>query len=119
MKFLVDESTGIKVSHFLSTLGYNSLSATEKFLGSTDKVILKIAEAEKRIIITNDKDFGDLIFYHQLNSHGVILLRLADESAQNKIRIIKILLEKYSSRLKGNFVVVSENNIRIRKISKL
>ncbi|OGD66973.1 hypothetical protein A3F08_00170 [Candidatus Berkelbacteria bacterium RIFCSPHIGHO2_12_FULL_36_9] len=116
MKFLVDENTGIKVSHFLSEQGYDSVSATEKFLGFTDKVILKKAEQEKRIVITNDKDFGDLIFYHGLNSRGVVLLRLVDESVQNKIKIIKILLEKHQDKIKGNFVVVSENNIRVRKL---
>lgn len=116
MKFLVDESTGIKISHFLSKLGYDSISVTEKYLGSSDRSILKIAEVEKRIIITNDKDFGDLIFYHQLNSHGVVLLRLANESVQNKIKIIRILLDRYRNNLKGNFLVVTENGIRMRKL---
>lgn len=90
MRFLVDESTGVKVSQFLESLGYNSKSAKENFRGSSDIEILKQARKENRILVTNDKDFGDLIFNQKLNTSGIIFLRLRDESVENKIRIRKI-----------------------------
>lgn len=116
MRFLVDESTGVKVSFFLTSQGFDSISATEKFLGFDDLDLLKIAEIEKRIVITNDKDFGELIFYQKLNSFGVILLRLKNESASNKIKLIDVLLKNYPDKISGNFVVISEDAIRIRPI---
>lgn len=116
LRFLVDESTGIKVSLFLTSQRYDSISATEKFLGFKDLDLLKIAEVEKRIIVTNDKDFGDLIFYQKLNSFGVILLRLKHESSINKIKLINTLLINYSDKITGSFIVITEDTIRIRPI---
>ena len=116
LRFLVDGSTGIKVSLFLTSQGFDSISATEKFLGFEDLDLLKIAEAEKRIIVTNDKDFGDLIFYQKLNSFGVILLRLKNESSINKIRLIDALLINYPDKIMGNFIVITEDTVRIRPI---
>lgn len=116
LRFLVDESTGIQVSLFLTSQGFDSISATEKFLGFNDLNLLKIAEIEKRIVITNDKDFGELIFYRKLNSFGVILLRLKNESVSHKIKLIDILLKNYPDKISGSFIVISEDTIRIRPI---
>ena len=116
IKFLIDESCGAKLSIFLNKKGYDSISIAEKFSGSDDIFVLRKAQKEKRIIVTNDKDFGELIFYQKLNTHGIILLRLYDESAENKIEVIENFLSEYSSRILGNFIVISENQIRIRKI---
>jgi len=44
-----------------------------------DHEVLEIARAEDRILITNDKDFGELIYRQQLEHTGVILFRLRDE----------------------------------------
>lgn len=66
--------------------------------------------------MTNDKDFGELICRSGLPHAGVVLFRLQDESAANRLRMIKEVLRSHGDRLEGNFVVVSERKIRIRKI---
>ena len=116
LKFLIDESVGTKPSEFLNRAGYDSISISEKFSGAEDKFVLSKARKEKRIIITNDKDFGELIFYQKLNTYGIILLRLSNESAENKIEVIENFLSKYSSKIWGNFIVITDDKIRIRKI---
>lgn len=78
-----------------------------------DDSILKKANTEKRILITNDKDFGELIFRKQKIHKGVILLRLKDEQTVNKISVLKRLLKHYKNRLINNFIVVTETTIRI------
>ena len=117
MKFLVDESVGTQLSKYLMQLGHDSISVAERFFGTTDEFILSKAKKEERVIITNDKDFGELIFYRKLNSHGVILLRLLDNSAENKIITMDMLLSRFSRKIKGKFVVVSEDRVRMRKIN--
>ena len=113
---MVDESAGKRIAEFLTDQGHNSISVTEKYLGFSDRDLLIRAQRQGRIIVTLDKDFGELIFYHRLNSHGLILLRLDDESVENKIRVLKGLLEKYPQRLKGSFITLTDDKIRIRKI---
>lgn len=115
-KFLVDESTGVKVVHALRIEGFDVQSVFESFPGISDTQIIQYAYNDGRIIITNDKDFGELIYRKQMPAVGVILLRLKDESSENKIKIVLEVIDKYITRLKSNFIVATENNIRIRPL---
>jgi len=56
------------------------------------------------------------MFKEKLSSKGLILLRLGNQSSNAKIKILEKLIRDYSGRFLGNFVVVSENKIRVRKI---
>ena len=116
MKFLVDESTGTQIAQFLKDLGYNVAYPAENIRRFSDLEVLAMAKKEKRIIITNDKDFGDYVFYQKLDAHGIILLRIQDDSVANKLKVLKTLLMRFRGKLKGNFVTVTEEKIRIRKI---
>ena len=78
-----------------------------------DDAILEKAVVENRILITNDKDFGEMVFRGRKVHKGIILLRLENERTVNKIDLLKRLLEQYADRLAGNFVVASETTVRI------
>ena len=76
MRFLVDENVGPSVALWLSTSGHNAASVHLEMRGMSDREIIRRASEEDRILITCDKDFGDLVF-RELRSHvGVVLLRL-------------------------------------------
>ena len=115
MRFLVDECTGPRVANWLEDQGYNVFSVYEKARGSDDETILKIANKNNYILITNDSDFGELIFRHRKPHKGVILLRLDDSRPVNKISILDKLIKSYKESLKNNFVVVTEKKLRIIK----
>ncbi len=110
MKFLVDECTGPAVARWLKAQGHDVFSVYDESRGIGDNEVVEKAYSEERILVTNDKDFGD----KKLHT-GVILLRLEDERAYNKIAVIKQLLESYSDRLHGNFLVVTEQRVRIAR----
>lgn len=114
MKFIVDESTGTAVVEYLESHGFDVVSVHDETPGIDDYLIVNRAFAEGRIIITNDKDFGELVYKQQLKHKGIVLLRLEDERASNKVAVIRDLLSLYSQRLKNSFTVVTENKIRIR-----
>ena len=116
MKFIVDESTGTAVAEFLRAAGYDVLAVTEDMPGADDRDILAKAEVEARILITNDKDFGELVFRQGKPHHGIVFLRLEDESPENRVRLVNNVMDKYASRLKDNFIVATERGIRIRAI---
>lgn len=84
MKFLIDEGTGAIVTKYLKSSGYDSVYIGEKFSGKDDRFILDKAVRENRIVITMDKDFGDLVFFHDLPHKGIVLLRLRDERVKNR-----------------------------------
>lgn len=77
-----------------------------------DDAVIQKAFTENRILITNDKDFGEKVYREQHPHKGVVLLRLGDERPANKIEVLKRLLKSYSNRLAGNFVVVTETRVR-------
>lgn len=114
MRFIIDESTGSGVVIYLQSQGYDAISVVNIMPQADDIEILRYAYAENRLVITNDKDFGDLIFRSQEPHHGVILLRLQDESGTNRINVIKTVVTQYADYLPGRFTVATEKNIRFR-----
>lgn len=115
-KFLVDESVDFPIVDYLRSLGYDVNSIAEESPALEDRYILEMSFKENRILIAEDKDFGTLIFKEKLKSKGLILLRLDDQSSKAKIKALDRLIADYSDRLSGNFIVVSENKIRVRKL---
>jgi len=113
LRFIVDECTGPHAAAWLREKGFEVLSIYDQMQGIKDIEILRIAQKDNWIIITNDKDFGEMIFKNGLKHHGIILLRLANERSQNKIHILGELLKNHLNDISGNFVVVTENNVRI------
>ena len=90
LKFLVDESTGGKVYSFLNNKGFDVKFVANIMPRAEDIEILKFAEIEERVLITNDKDFGELIFRLKRPSSGVILLRLRKDfpDTENKLLLL-------------------------------
>ena len=70
-----------------------------------DRDIVQKAFAENRILITNDKDFGERIYRERQLHRGVVLLRLEDERAAVKIEIVRLLLASYADRPADQYVV--------------
>jgi predicted nuclease of predicted toxin-antitoxin system len=115
MRFLVDECTGPVVADWLRDNGHEVYSVFDEDRGMADDDVIRKALSENWILITNDKDFGDEVFRDGRLLKGIILLRLEDETANSKIRILSRLLEKYANRLHGAFIVVTEKQVRFAK----
>ncbi len=116
IKFLIDENVGFSILKHLRELGYDTKSVSELFPSLDDIFLLESAYREERIIITNDKDFGHLIFKYHLPAIAIILLRFNDESPALKIHAIKTILNLPKEKILNHFIVASENKIRIRPL---
>lgn len=112
MKFIVDECTGPTVAKWLKER-FEVFSVYDESPGIDDESIINKAYEENYVLITNDKDFGELVFRRRKSHNGVLLLRLDDESVNNKIKILGMVLDSYLDRLIGNFIVATEKNVRI------
>lgn len=115
LKFMVDASTGIASARYLQAQGYDVIFVGEWNPKAADIDIVRFALTEQRIIITNDKDFGEQVFRDQQQHGGVLLLRLADDRTITKLRVIQAVLAQYEGQLANTFVVATERHIRIRK----
>jgi predicted nuclease of predicted toxin-antitoxin system len=116
MRFLVNENVTKTVTQELRRLGHDVLSVKESMRSESDEAILARAQTEERIVVTHDKDFGELAFRSQLPaSCGVILLRLtgSDPDADNQR-----ILEAVESRTDwvGHFSVITDDRIRMRPL---
>ncbi len=114
LRFLVDESTGAAVTDHLRQHGYDVLSVSDVLPQADDDSILRFAKSDQRIVVTNDKDFGDLVFRERNEHCGIILLRLLDMSAAVKNASALSVIERYGDQLEGAFCVADEQRSRLR-----
>ncbi|CAN5796433.1 hypothetical protein BH23GEM9_BH23GEM9_16000 [soil metagenome] len=85
--------------------------------GIPDEAVLAMAAELSAPLITNDKDFGELVFRQRLTSAGVILLRLAGLSNRAKAETVTRAVDDHSKELAGAFAVVTRGHVRIRRAS--
>jgi predicted nuclease of predicted toxin-antitoxin system len=116
MRFLVDECTGPAVARWLREHPpYEVFSVYDERRRMGDDEILQKAYHEEWIIITNDKDFGEKVYRDHQRHRGIIVLRLEDERAGNKIQKIQQLLAQYAEYLPNRFIVVTEKQVRFAR----
>ncbi len=113
MRFTVDECTGSVVAAWLRGQQHDVYSIADQDRGLDDDVILQRSVAEDRIVITVDKDFGDLVFRDALVHKGVILLRPENKSPARLIALLETLLRDHAHELPGRFVVVTDAGVRM------
>ena len=107
---------GTRTENLLLAKGLDFISVRSINPRMPDHEIIKLAVSENRIIITMDKDFGELVYHFEKKHAGVILLRLDDARGDEKANIIDNILENYSDDLPGSFCVYQNEKFRIRKV---
>ena len=112
IKFLADVNVEKEIVDYLSENKYDVKWIPDYNCEMLDEDLLKLATTEKRILITNDKDFGELTFLQKRLSTGIILLRVKGQKAQIKVKLMKKLLQNYSDKILGHFVVVTREKFR-------
>jgi len=116
MRFLANENVTTTVIQEMRQRGHDVLSAKESMRSEQDDVILARAQTEQRIVLTHDKDFGELAFRSQLPaSCGIILFRPSGSCPESENQRI---LEALDGRTDwaGHFSVVTDDRIRMRPL---
>jgi predicted nuclease of predicted toxin-antitoxin system len=114
MKFLADENFEPQFVERLRREGHEVIFLDEYESGIDDDEILKLAVDNGAVVITNDKDFGELIFRHGFESRGVVFLRLYDLPLFERIEITVKAIRMHEADLPGAFTVITEQAVRIR-----
>ena len=115
MNLVVDESVEREIVDRLRADGHDVHSIAELASGIADDDVLDLANAEAAILLTGDKDFGELVYRLRRASHGVILLRLAGISNASKAEAVSRVLTDHEGELAGAFTVVAPGSVRIRQ----
>lgn len=116
IKFLVDESCDFLIVRALRLAEYDVLSVAESCPSASDQQVLRHATKNKRILLTEDKDFGEWVFAHREDVSGVILIRFPANARRQLGEEIKVLVDIHGLELVKNFVVLEPGRARIRKI---
>lgn len=116
MRLIADESVDAPVVESLRAAGFDIIYVLELSPGVNDNVVLNWSVKEKRLLLTVDKDFGELIFRNKRSAPGVILYRLAGLSNEEKSSILLSVLKKRGKNLSYSFTVITKDRVRIRRL---
>lgn len=117
MRFVLDQSTDARLGDYLRAADHDVTRVGHEYPGGLpDDEVLTIACRERRILITDDRDFGELVFRLGLPHSGVIFLRLgAYSSLAEKIERVQYVLDRFAHNL-DEFVVVGPHHVRVRPL---
>jgi predicted nuclease of predicted toxin-antitoxin system len=96
--------------------GYDVWHVLEDSAGSSDDDILRSAYQQNRILLTEDKDFGDLVYRLRKPAKGIIFIRIPIADRHLKWSRLKKLLSEFPERLPGHFVVLEKDKVRFRSL---
>jgi predicted nuclease of predicted toxin-antitoxin system len=113
IKFLADVNVEKPIVDFLAEKGYDIKWIQDYDCAMSDEALLQTANDEKRLLLTNDKDFGELVFLQKKLSSGVVLIRVKGQDTALKVSLVKKLLECRSDRLRNHFTVITRKKIRM------
>jgi len=115
MILLADESVDRQIVDQLREDGHTVLDVTEMDPGISDEAVLSLANEKEALLLTADRDFGELVFRQRKVTKGIVLIRLAGLSPSSKADKISLAVKKYSKDIQSAFSVISPSSIRIRQ----
>lgn len=116
LHFLADEGFSYSITNLIKSMGYDVKWIGDTFPSIEDEKIFEIALAENRIILTEDKDFGELAIRFKCRNRGIILLRIdARERTLREERVAE-LIQRFPEKLLDHFTVINSKKFRFRKI---
>ena len=118
MRFLVDESLQRHVADLLVDNGHDAVHVSDVGLrGAPDETVLAAADADSRVLITADTDFGTLLALSGAAQPSVILLRRAGRRSTERAQIVLTVLDLVSEALhRGVVITVETTRIRVREL---
>ncbi len=116
MNILADENIAVQVVERLRQDGHN-VRYTIQGQGVADTIVLDMAYEQKALLITDDKDFGELVIRNKQQAFGVLLVRLPGFSFDQKAEIVANVVSEYGDALITAFTVITAKNIRSRPLN--
>ncbi|MGH7856811.1 MAG: DUF5615 family PIN-like protein [Candidatus Binatia bacterium] len=117
-KFVADESCDFAVVRALREAGFSVLAVAESAPQTSDVEVLELASSSDAVLLTEDRDFGRLVFAERRNARGVVLLRFAAKERLEIARRMVELARSTSIDLETAFVTLSQRSARVRSLPR-
>ncbi|MFN8525615.1 MAG: DUF5615 family PIN-like protein [Chloroflexota bacterium] len=115
MRFLIDESADVRLGRHLQRHGHDvTRIAVDHPASLPDSEVLSIAVRESRILITFDRDFGELVFNESQPHAGVLYFRLGRIDLDTEIERMEFVLQNYAESL-DRFLTITRTSVRVRR----
>ena len=114
MDLVADENVDASIVTALRGANHRVIYVRELDPGIDDAQVLEIANSCDAVLLTSDKDFGELVFRQGLLHAGVVLYRLAGLASERKAGLLLSVLQTHGDALRGAFTLVSPTQVRIR-----
>jgi len=115
VKLLADEGVDAPIVERFRSDEHEVLYVAEVEPGISDEIVLERAMQTGSILVTQDKEFGEPVFRQGLATHGVILIRLSGLAAEEKAKVVSVVLATRRAQISGAFTVLSPASARIRR----
>ncbi|MEO8822470.1 MAG: DUF5615 family PIN-like protein [Ginsengibacter sp.] len=115
MKILADESVDYRIISFLREQSFTVIAIIDNDASISDNKVLEKANDENMLLITEDKDFGELVFRLKLKHRGIILFRFFNLEIDTQNKKVLEALKMHGKELLNNFSTLTENRLRIRQ----
>ena len=116
MNILADENISQLLVEWLRQEGHQVRFIAEMARGSDDPTVLRIANQQGSLLVTDDKDFGEMVFHRHLQASGVLLVRLAALSPAQETEAVAQVIRTYGAKLLQAFTVITPQGVRTRPI---
>jgi predicted nuclease of predicted toxin-antitoxin system len=113
---LADENLPVRFVQSLRSSGVDVYFIREHKRGINDEEVIALSKNPPRIILTEDKEFGEWVFAHNEKQISIILLRYKISELDEIIEVVSDLIRKRGKNLYGKYTTVTRNKIRIREI---
>lgn len=116
MRLVADENCDFSVVTDLRLAGYDVASITEQMAGADDERVIDFARSQRRLLLTEDKDFGQLVFAAAKQNSGVILIRYPSSARSALTTAVLKLLSDNGENLYSRFAVLEPGRVRITQL---
>jgi predicted nuclease of predicted toxin-antitoxin system len=116
VRWLADECIDASLVAALRRAGHGVVYIAESGAGTTDAEIIQLAHDERRLLLTEDRDFGELAFRWGRASSGIVLLRVEQTNHDRKWERLSAAIERFGDGMLGRFTFVEEARFRSRPL---
>lgn len=113
---MADECVSARLVKLLREAGHDVAYVAEMAASAADTEIIGLARRENRLLLTDDKDFGELIIRRRWAVPGVVLMRIASEQPQTRWKRLEAAIAHFNEGLYGRYVVIEESRFRFRPL---
>ena len=116
IKFIADVNVEKSIVDHLKYEGFDIMWIPDYNCMMKDEELLRLANKERRVLITNDKDFGNLVFFKNLISSGIILFHAKEHNVEWKKKILKKVIDDFGEKVCSSFIVIGKDKVRIKPL---